>query len=288
MYTHCLLLGDMGSGEESQYRVARSMKSLIKQYPIRFVCGLGDNIYEDGCTSVNDSKFYTHFEKPYRQIPNRIKFYMCLGNHDYHITKNIMKDNFLQNNSNYQVEYGKLSQKKNKKWIMPSKYYTFTKGPIEFFVLDTNLDMLSQKEIEAQRLFMKQKIKSSTKPWRIIYGHHTWLSPGGHGNANQLLHNFLEDLCSGKRIHLYMCGHDHLKSFMTRNINNKKTHLVICGTGGKQYHKEFHPENIFKTKSDIDFYSPNLGVAHLKASRDKLIITFYNDTNQIEYTRTIQ
>ena len=45
----------------------------------------------------------------------------------------------LKNNSEIQVQYGILSQKQGKKWVMPSKYYTFTKGNIDFFVLDTNL-----------------------------------------------------------------------------------------------------------------------------------------------------
>ena len=277
-----LLLGDMGSGNKHQYLVAKSIHKLLQKYPIKFICGLGDNIYDDGCTSVHDKKFKTHYEIPYRKIPNKIKMYMCLGNHDCHL------DLDSDNNSIVQVQYGILSQKKNKKWVMPSKYYTFSKGMIDFFVLDTNFEILSDEEIETQRVFMKDKIKNSKNKWKIIYGHHTWISPGGHGNASHKLNTFLTDLCSNKHIHMYMCGHDHIKSCITKKINNKPTYLVICGTGGKVYHREFNPKYVSDEHCDLEFFSPNLGVAMVKSSKDRLKITFYNETNEIEYTRFIK
>ena len=52
-------------------------------------------------------------------ISDSIKFYMCLGNHDYGY-QNI-------NNSIYQIQYGINSQKENKKWYMPHNYYQFHK-----------------------------------------------------------------------------------------------------------------------------------------------------------------
>ena len=287
MNVHFLIIGDMGSGNKHQMEVSKSMLHLLKKYPIKFICGLGDNIYEDGVTTIQDKKFQTHYEIPYQKIPNTIKMYMCLGNHDCHISYNPLKQGFLKNNSEIQVQYGILSQKLGKKWFLPSNYYTFTKGNIDFFVLDTNFDILSPEEIEKQRQFMKNKIRSSKQKWKIIYGHHTWLSPGGHGNADQKLDEFLTDLCSEKRIHMYMCGHDHIKSFIKKQIQKKPTYLVICGTGGKVYHREFTPENIYRDNSDLEFFSPNLGVAYLKSSKDKLTIQFYNETNQLEHTGII-
>ena len=117
MTQHFLLLGDMGSGNEHQYTVAHSINELIQQFPITFVIGLGDNIYNEGCKNIHDQKFKTHFEEPYRSIPNKVKFYMCLGNHDYGLSYNPLKPSFLQNNSPVQVQYGILSQKKGKKWV---------------------------------------------------------------------------------------------------------------------------------------------------------------------------
>ena len=78
------LLGDMGSGEIHQKNVSKALYKHMKDKPKNiFVCGLGDNIYEDGCFSEDDTQFKDKFEKPYSNIPNNNKFYMCLGNHDY-------------------------------------------------------------------------------------------------------------------------------------------------------------------------------------------------------------
>ena len=62
---NCLVIGDMGKGNQDQLMVAKSMKKLYKKHKIKFVLGLGDNIYPDGCTSVNDPLFKTNFEDMY-------------------------------------------------------------------------------------------------------------------------------------------------------------------------------------------------------------------------------
>tara|TARA_A100001015_G_C14678217_1_gene589642 strand:- start:175 stop:357 length:183 start_codon:yes stop_codon:yes gene_type:complete len=58
----------MGKGTNDQDNVAKSMKLLYKQYKPKFVLGLGDNIYPNGCSSKNDPSFKTHFEDPYSII----------------------------------------------------------------------------------------------------------------------------------------------------------------------------------------------------------------------------
>ena len=62
---NCIVIGDMGKGTDDQHIVARTMKKLYKKQKIQFVLGVGDNIYPDGCKSVNDKLFYDNFEKPY-------------------------------------------------------------------------------------------------------------------------------------------------------------------------------------------------------------------------------
>ena len=114
------ILGDMGSGENSQRLVSDSLKNHIGKKDT-FVCGLGDNIYEYGCTSINDKQFIEKFETPYENISDKIKFYMCLGNHDYG------QYCHGKGNSIYQIKYGKRSEKQGKKWIMTHNYYTFSK-----------------------------------------------------------------------------------------------------------------------------------------------------------------
>ena len=74
------IIGDMGTGGQNQYKIAESLKKLINEKQLSFVCGLGDNIYNCGANSLNDPQFITKFEKPYKIIPDKIKFYMLLHN----------------------------------------------------------------------------------------------------------------------------------------------------------------------------------------------------------------
>ena len=59
----------MGSGEDDQYKVADAMHQKIKQLNKKdiFVCGLGDNIYEDGCYALEDEQFKTKFGYPMKR-----------------------------------------------------------------------------------------------------------------------------------------------------------------------------------------------------------------------------
>ena len=75
-----IAIGDTGTGEEKQYKVAAAMKEVCDELGCDFALGLGDNIYETGVDSVDDVQFIDKFEKPYADVD--FPFYMTLGNHD--------------------------------------------------------------------------------------------------------------------------------------------------------------------------------------------------------------
>ena len=82
------ILGDMGSGEISQYLVSNALQNHIKNKKT-FVCGLGDNIYETGCTSINDEQFITKFEKPYENISDT-------NTQGFNLSVSAVKDQYLK------------------------------------------------------------------------------------------------------------------------------------------------------------------------------------------------
>ena len=92
--------------------------------------------------SINNSRL--KFEDIYHDI--NLPFYLCLGNHDYGLSYSPLSKNFLKDNSRVQVEYSK----KSKKWNMPSKYYMYSEGPCDFFMIDTNFDVLNESSIQKQ------------------------------------------------------------------------------------------------------------------------------------------
>ena len=276
------ILGDMGTGDDNQLRVAKSLKKLIDLENLQFVTGLGDNIYDCGATTVDDIQFVNKFEKPYSKIDDKIKFYMTLGNHDYgeHYCKCQVEDREL-----LQIKYGQLSQKNGKKWYMPSRYYTFRRGDIEFFALDANVDKQTRKEIDEQIRYMKPKIEKSTAKWKIAYGHQPWVSIGDHGNAPPKLHKFFNSLFGSGLIDIYMCGDDHNKQLIEKTLLkiNKKMILIVCGTGGRETDKPYNLENVDGKNDDLQYFSSTYGIATIIENIDSLEIKFYDNNCKVEF-----
>ena len=273
-----IILGDNGSGNKPQYLVAKSMEKIVKQDKINYVVGLGDNIYDFGVDSSTDKQFHTKFEKPYKNIPNKIKFYMCLGNHDYDYPSEI--NNRFHNKSKHQIEYSK----KSKKWHMPSKYYEFEKGKIQFVVCDTNLDFYTKDEIQKQINFIVNTFKKSKKKIKILVGHHTWTSIGGHGRALPLLNRFFNQIFSScKDLNIYMCGHDHCKTHIIKKYKNRDVHLFICGTGGEGNLDTIYNLKTLHKNESLQYYAPSFGVGVCKVIKDDLLITFYDIDLNVEY-----
>ena len=279
----CILVGDTGSGYKEQLLVAESMVELIQSEPeIKCVMIVGDNIYPDGCYGVKDRQFIDKFQNPYKNI--HLPFYLCLGNHDYSPKWGIRA----------QIDYTKSKenvtlQSKLKKWNLPREWYTQSFPQCDFFMINTNMDQLTEDSIDKQLQDTVQAIKHSKKRWKILCGHHTWRSVGGHGNATSDMphfETFMKDLLAEVKIDLYVCGHDHCKSII--EVGDHKTPTLVIGTGGKQYDEDlYYPDNMKADGSKLKFFSSELGVCHFKATKDSIILTCYTETLRKEKTYTI-
>ena len=177
--TSIICVGDFGVGNKAQYNVSYLIEYLIEKYNGDLILGLGDNIYPEGVTNINDIKFIERFENPYSNLPKRIKFYNILGNHDY------------KGNIKAQIKYTNYSDR----WNLPNNFYCFKKNinrvPVEFFAIDTNVEKLSERNRKIQEKWVTDALKNSRARWRIVYGHHPWKSTGSHGNANNYFLNSL-------------------------------------------------------------------------------------------------
>ena len=281
-----ICIGDMGKGGGDQKKVSRLMESLMSKYKISFVTGLGDNIYPSGCVNIKDKQFISKFERPYRNLTNKIVWYMILGNHDYGYGKSLGAFREFVDNSQSQLDYHNYSVERGLKWRMPGKYYSYTGGNIEIFALDTNFDRLSKEDITKQKRIMKDKIKSSKKKWKIVVGHHTWRSIAGHGNAEfDELEDYLTELSRDTDMDGYMCGHDHCKSLVLKRAKGgKEIPIIVCGTGGESYDYNIYPDNMKKDNSKLYFFSPHLGVCLMDVTDKRIIYNFYNTKGDIEYS----
>ena len=274
-----IMVGDTGSGTEDQHKVAKAMLATIQKHKdMKAVCIVGDNIYEEGVTSVTDPQFQSKFEEPYADID--LPFYLCLGNHDYG------NAHFSDGRYKNQIAYSKVSPK----WNMPSRYYKQSLGPCDLFFLDTNLEYMDPSEISHQMKTMRHLYRNSKNPWKILCGHHTWRSTGGHGNAEDAFETFLQELCQACRFDMYVCGHDHCQNHSVVTLpNGHQMHNVVIGTGGKRYDEgPVLKENIHKVgDTDLHHASTRLGYTVVHANPQKLTISFHDENAKGTHTATL-
>ena len=272
--TSFICVGDFGTGETDQYNVSKLIEYLDKENTCELIIGLGDNIYPDGVKNVKDTKFKTKFEEPYKNLPKRLKFYNCLGNHDYH------------GNTKSQIKYTNYSDR----WILLNNHYCFYRKindiSFDFFAIDTNLyDYYNkEKEIEEQESWLLKQLKNSNKKWKVVFGHHPWKSSGSHGNCCHELDKFYNKISDSGKVDIILSGHDHDQQHLY--IPNKQ-HLFISGTGGKTRKCE-ERENHTKY---LKFFTEKLGCLQIIPTEKTLEINIYttnsNENHKNEYSFTI-
>ena len=169
---------------------------------------------------------------------------------------------------------------------MPNKWYTQGFPLCDLFFIDTSFEWFSESEIQKQLRDTIQSMKKSKKRWKVLCGHHTWRSVGGHGNAEPRHETFMNDLLSQVKFDLYVCGHDHCKSLIEVGLH--KTPTLVIGTGGKSSEEYFYLKNMDFDNSILEYFSPNLGVCHMKCDKNSLSLTCYNEHLEKEYNYKIK
>lgn len=194
-------VADTGTGTREQYAVADAMHHYHQQNPYDLVILAGDNIYNDG----EMSKISAVFEQPYQTLLKQgVKFQACLGNHD-----------IRTDNGDPQVKYAGFN--------MSGRYYTFRRGDVQFFALDTN----HNADWKSQLPWLEQELSRSNASWKIVFGHHQIYSSGHYG-MNQAFIETLAPIFQKHRVQLYINGHDH---HYERSQSLKGTTYLICGAG---------------------------------------------------------
>jgi hypothetical protein len=171
-------IGDSGTGDRPQYDIGKLMVNERQRFGYDFVIMLGDNMY--GGERPND--FVKKFETPYKPLLDAgVKFYASLGNHDDPEVQRVYKP-FNMNGE---------------------RYYTYARGPVRFFAIDSNLMDAKQKA------WLEQALKSSTEPWKIPYFHHPLYSSGERHGSETGLRAQLEPLFIKYGVSTVFAGHEH-------------------------------------------------------------------------------
>jgi predicted phosphodiesterase len=192
------VIGDSGTGSSRQYELAEKLVATHAQFPFTFVLMMGDNIY--GSDKPKD--FQKKFETPYKALLDAgIPFYATLGNHD-------------DPNQRFYKLFNMNGQ----------RYYTFTKGDVQFFVMD------STYTDKAQLTWLDQQLSASRARWKIAYGHHPLYSSGARHGSELDLRDLVEPLFIKYGVDVVFAGHEH---FYERVKAQKGIYYFTSGAAGK-------------------------------------------------------
>lgn len=192
------VFGDMGTGLEPQRQVGELMWQVRQIFPYDFVLMTGDNIYGDKTPGDYDKKF----TQPYQPLLKAgVKFYASLGNHD---------------NPN---------QRFFKDFNMDGKeYYSFKKGNVRFFALNSNyMDAI-------QLQWLENELKTNDNDWKVCFFHHPPYSSGKQHGSDKELRKVLEPLFVKYGVSVVFNGHEH---FYERIKPQQGIYYFITGAGGQ-------------------------------------------------------
>jgi 3',5'-cyclic AMP phosphodiesterase CpdA len=192
-------IGDMGTGESPEYEVGQRMAAVRGQFPFEFVIMLGDNLY--GGSSPKD--YAKKFELPYKSLIDAgIKFYASLGNHD-----------------NPNERFYKLFN------MNGQNYYTFRRGNVRFFVLDSNY--MDPKQLD----WLDKELKDAGNgDWKICFFHHPLYSSGKTHGSSIELRQLIEPLFVKYGVDAVFSGHDHVYE---RVVPQKGIYYFTEGSSGQ-------------------------------------------------------
>jgi predicted phosphodiesterase len=192
------VIGDTGTGDKPQYEIGRRLEAYRQRANFTFAIMVGDNIY--GAERPQD--FQKKFELPYKPLLDAgVTFHAALGNHD-------------DPNQRFYKPFNMGGE----------RFYTFTKGNIDFFVLDSNY--MDRKQLD----WFERAIKGSRSDWRMVYFHHPLYSSGETHGSEQDLQTLLEPLFVKYRIDVVFAGHEH---FYERVKPQKGIYYFTCGGSAK-------------------------------------------------------
>ena len=195
---HFAVIGDTGTGSAQQRELADVMGQYHSIFKFDCVLMMGDNIY-----GGEDPKDYeAKFSEPYKDLLSAgVEFYASLGNHD------------------------NVNQRAYKNFNMDGKeYYTFKKGSVRFFALNSNY--MDQRQTK----WLEEELKKSGADWKICFFHHPPYSSGAMHGPSTELRKILEPLFIKYGVDVAFTGHEHIYE---RIKPQHGVYYFISGGGGK-------------------------------------------------------
>jgi DNA repair exonuclease SbcCD nuclease subunit len=200
------VIGDSGTGDRAQYDVAEQMTRVREQVPYDLVLMVGDNFYG----GQQPADLLRKFDRPYKRLLDAgVTFRAALGNHDEPQT----------------VDYAPLNMANH-------RYYTFARGNVRFFALDTTA--LDSRQLQ----WIDTALGEAVEDWKICYFHHPLYSNGGRHGSSVDIRVLLEPLLVKYGVNVVFSGHDHAYERLTPQ---KGVYYFVAGASGQLRKGDLEP-----------------------------------------------
>jgi predicted phosphodiesterase len=198
------VVGDHGSGGRNAMRVAARMVDAYREEPFGLVVHAGDLVYYGDLVD----RFDEVVTRPFGPLLEAgVELRPVLGNHEFDYVSTLRA---LERHG------------------LPGRYYTFSRGPVDFFMLDSTPPAMAG-DGGAQRAWLEERLAASTAPWRVVVMHHPPYSSGKHG-SDLALREAVDDVFVRHGVDLVLSGHDHNYE---RTTPQRGVTYVVTGGGAK-------------------------------------------------------
>lgn len=270
------VLGDWGTGNDTQFRIARAMAKRVDMTGADACFLLGDNFYMNGVSDDHDPLWQERFENGFPREDFDFPFYAVLGNHDY------------WGDEDAQVAYSErvFPEGDRTRWRMPGRYWTATftiphpRHPDSVRVIGIDTEEMAGRSVAAREIqlrWLDSVLQASREKWRIVIGHHTVFSHAVNTTPG-ILRDLLVPRFEKYRVHLYLCGHDHNHQLFTEKNGVR---YAIEGAGGSPPHSVAYGE-------DTEFAATDHGFAFLQCDANEMFIQFLDESGTVLYSATLQ
>ncbi|MBY0261624.1 MAG: metallophosphoesterase [Phycisphaerales bacterium] len=272
--TRFVAFGDYGVDNSNQASVA----SRMRQYNPEFMVTTGDNTYNTSTAVSNYDNTQAKYYGPFMRVgnsasayfaqysANAVNFYPTMGNHDIDIGGGASASipYFLNYFAGLPLNAGQ-----------PKNYYTFSRGPIDFFCLSSDPrepDSNAAGGVQYQWFInaYNASIARGTAKYRIVFFHHPpYTNPSTHGPDTTLQGWNLQNLTGLTAV---LNGHNH--NMQRLNINGVR--FFVTGAGGNSLY------SISSAASYNEFFNAsNFGFLLVDASDAGITFRFVTDAGNV-------
>ena len=252
--TRVAVIGDYGQAGQPEADVA----ALIDRWGVDAIVTAGDNNYMDGAAETIDAnigQYYHAYIAPYTgsygagAAENR--FFPALGNHDWYTP-----------DAQPYLDYFTLPGNE--------RYYAVQRGPIEFFILDTDKnepDGYAADSVQAQ--WLRDQLAASDAPWQIVVLHYPPYSSSAHHGSDRVV----QWPYAAWGADAVIAGHDHLYERVQAN----GLPYFVNGAGGK----DLYPFKPWPVAGSIVRYNQDHGAQLINATAQCLNISFFSRADML-------